>query len=104
MKRVLTALALAACVLGLVFWAPPVVFGAAVAALAAAGLREFYALAERYGIRALAAPGYAAGVLTALLPQLDLSLLLTVFTLALLAAVSAGAAAWQNRCPRRRLL
>ena len=86
MKRVLTALALAACVLGLVFWSPPVVFGAAVAALAAAGLREFYALAERYGIRALAAPGYAAGVLTALLPQLDLSLLLTVFTLSLLAA------------------
>ncbi len=86
MKRVLTALALVPCVLYLVLLAPPSVFGAAVAALAVAGLREFYALAERYGIRALAAPGYVAGALPALLPELDTSLLLTVFALALLAA------------------
>lgn len=92
MQRVLTALALAPCVVGLILLAPPAVFGAAVAALAVVGLREFYALAERCGIRALAAPGYAAGALLTLLPDLtpspgaDTSLLLTVFTLALLAA------------------
>ncbi len=86
MKRVLTALALVPCVLAPILWAPPAVFGALVAALAVAGLREFYAIAERYAIRALALAGYAAALLLILLPALDKSLFLTVFTLALLAA------------------
>lgn len=92
MKRVLTALVLAPCVLGLILLAPPAVFGAAVAALAVGGLREFYALAERRGTRALAAPGYAAGALLTLLPDLtplpgaDSGPLLAALALALLAA------------------
>lgn len=92
MKRVLTALVLAPCVLGLILLAPPAVFGAAVAALAVGGLREFYALAQCRGMRALAAPGYAAGALLTLLPDLtplpgaDSGPLLAALALALLAA------------------
>ncbi len=86
MKRVLTALALIPCVLCLVLLTSPVVFGAVIAALAAAGLREFYTIAERCGIHALAVPGYGASLLLVLFPQLDKSLFLTLFTLALLAA------------------
>lgn len=90
MKRVLTALALIPCVLGLILLAPPTVFVGVAALLTLIGLREFFSLADGYGVRAIAVPGYAAGVLWVVLwvvaPGLDKGLFVTLFALALLVA------------------
>ncbi len=86
MKRVLTALLLAPCAIGLILLAPPAVFAAAIAVLAVLGLREFFAITTGYGVRAIAIPGYAAGLLWVLLPALDEGLFVTIFALVLLVA------------------
>lgn len=86
MKRVFTALLLTPCVVGVMLAAPPAVFGALVALLACAAIREFHTIAEHYEIRALTVPSYAAVLLLVLLPTLDKSLFLMVLTPALLVA------------------
>lgn len=86
MKRVITALLLVPCALGLILFAPPVVFAGVIAILAVIGLREFFAIANGYGVRAIAVPGYAAGLLWVLFPALDKGLFVTIFALALLVA------------------
>jgi len=68
LKRTLTTLVLIPPVVYLIGWSPNWAFLLAVAGAVALGLREYFALCRRMGVRACEWAGYAGGVLVSLAP------------------------------------
>lgn len=85
MKRVLTAVLLIPFFIYIVIWAPRWAFLVTVAAVAAMLFREYADLVARHGIAKPGLFGYAAGLLTLLLPARDSTLfvLIAIFAMSL---------------------